>query len=251
MSTTPSALIVTALWILFIATHVGLGALRRRMSERRFVVVFTLVADVLFALLVLAHGVLSRLGPWLYFHDPSYERAFAALAIVGLTLMVAGGIDYLRTPMVPLIDNAEATELQRLTRHPFMIGIALWGAARAALAAQPVDVAFFAGFALLALAGSWHQDRKLARRRGDAYRRYLSDHPAVPLLGMLRRRTLADGPWLLLVVSVPFGVLAHLGHGWLFGTFGIPFAALFIAGSGFFIAMALQRATSAPGQPPR
>jgi uncharacterized membrane protein len=238
-----AALIVTALWLLFAVTHMGLPltGLRKRLGGRRFTILFVVIAQLLFALVVLGHGGLKRIGPWTHFHGLAYTRVVGVVATIGMTFVVAGLIDYLGTPMVPLATHTDVTSLQRVTRHPIMLGLSLWGAAWAALPTQWVDVAFFAGFPAVALLGSWHQDRKLAKRRPD-YAAYCDETSFVPFAAMLRQRSFKGAPWLLLAVSAPFAYLIEHNRDLVFARFGMPLLLAFIVVSTAFTAVGLHRA---------
>src|SRR5437899_13047458 len=54
--------------------------------------------------------------------------------------------------------------VERVTRHPFFVGVALLASAHVLLATRLVGAVFFAGLAALAILGAWHQDRTLPAR---------------------------------------------------------------------------------------
>ena len=244
-------IVVACLWLIFGATHIGLGAtrLRHKWGERRFIIAFVILAQFLFALVVLAHGGLKRIGAWTRFHDTDYELYFGIVAAAGMTFIVAGSLDYLRTPLVPLSKHTDETPLQRVTRHPVMIGLAVWGVARAAVGTQLVDISFFGGFAVVSLLGSWHLDRKLARTR-DGYRAYLERTSFLPFAAMVRQRSFRQGPWLLLAPSIGIAYVINANHDAVFASYGAPLIAVFVAGTTIFTAVGLRRAAaevSVPG----
>ena len=65
----------------------------------------------------------------------------------------------------------EPRGLERVTRHPFFVGVALLGAAHALLAPRLVGAVAMGSLALLAGVGAWFQDRKLLALRGERYAR--------------------------------------------------------------------------------
>jgi len=58
--------------------------------------------------------------------------------------------------------HPRAARVERVTRHPFFVGVALLASAHLLLATRLVGTVFFAGLAALAILGAWHQDRKLS-----------------------------------------------------------------------------------------
>lgn len=99
----------------------------------------------------------------------------AAVALLGAALAVAGLINYPRSPMAVLArwggraatggkPPKPPTAIERIVRHPFFAGLAIFAAAHALMADTLAGMVYFAGFAVLALVGMPMQDRKLRRR---------------------------------------------------------------------------------------
>src|SRR5207249_2578245 len=78
--------------------------------------------------------------------------------------------------------------IERVTRHPFFAGLALFALAHALLATRLVGTIQFGGLALLAIAGSWHQDAKLLARRGEPLAEYLSATSWLPFAAIAAGR---------------------------------------------------------------
>jgi hypothetical protein len=78
--------------------------------------------------------------------------------------------------------------VERITRHPFFAGMALFATAHALLATRLVGTVFAAALGLLAVAGARHQDRKLLARHGAPYGEYLAETSAIPFAAVLAGR---------------------------------------------------------------
>jgi uncharacterized membrane protein len=188
---------VLLLSLLFAGTHIGLAsrrprtALVARLGEPGFDVVFFLVAAASFTALVRFYALHRFEGaPGLALGAvPAVRWVLVAAVVLGVTLAVAGVAVYSRWPMTPFAPHVCAPRgLERITRHPFFVGMALLGGSHALLASRLVGTVAFAGLALLAVAGAWHQDRKLARQRGSSYVEYLGVTSAVPFGAILAGR---------------------------------------------------------------
>lgn len=202
---------VAALWLVFGGLHVGLAtrrvraALVSRFGETGFLALFSLLAAVSFSGLVHFYSLHRYDGPagLALGAVPAFRWALMTVVVVGVVLMVASLVGYPSSPMAVLNDTVRAPRgIERVTRHPFFFGVALLGAAHALLATRLVGVLLMAGVVLLAVAGAWHQDRKLLRLRGEPYAAYLNATSMVPFAAIVAgRQRLAVG-------ELPFGALA-------------------------------------------
>src|SRR5438093_11386298 len=131
---------ILALWALFGGTHIALAsgrvraALVARLGEGGFALVFSLVAAVSFAALVsfyAAHRFDGPAGPALG-AVPALRWTLMAVVAAGVVLMSGSLAVYPRSPMA-LFNRAVRSPrgLERVTRHPFFVGVALLGAAHA------------------------------------------------------------------------------------------------------------------------
>src|SRR6185369_17146427 len=95
------------------------------------------------------------------------------------------------SPYDPVSSNKRARSpqgMERITRHPFFAGLALFNLAHILLATRLVSATLFAGIALLVIVGPWHQDRKLLGRLGRPYADYLAVTSAIPFGAVLAGR---------------------------------------------------------------
>ena len=108
----------------------------------------------------------------------------------------------------------------RITRHPFLWGVALWAAFHVAANGNEASVIFFGTFLVLALLGPVSIDAKRKRKLGDAWTAFAHKTSNLPFAAVLLRgaplKLSEDFGWRFLVAVVVFlGVLfghAHLFH---------------------------------------
>src|SRR5262245_47460105 len=208
------ALGLATLGVAFAATHVGLAtrrirsALVGRLGERGFLAGFSLVASILFALLVhfyAIHRFEGAPGPALGATQPLRAVLVGAI-VVGLVLAFAAFPAYPGSTYATGGAGTPAPRgLERITRHPFFVGVAIAAAAHALLATHLVGTVFALGLLGLSLVGAWHQDRKLLARRGQPFAAFLAATSVVPFAAILsgRQRLVArELPWGMLVVTL-------------------------------------------------
>lgn len=220
-------LIVSVLVTLFAGSHVWLASRQRRarlverLGERGFFVVFSLIAAALWTLLIEQFAIYRGSGPpGLAFGSNPYLRwPLMTLATAGLTLAGAGIAAYPRLPSA-LFDQPIKLPygVERITRHPFFAGFAVFALAHVLLVSHLVSTIFFAALALLAVVGASFQDRKLAQRRGVAYTTYLDRTSFWPFAAQLRGEPLVVGelPWGALAGSLVVALWFRQVHASLF-----------------------------------
>lgn len=219
------AMIVALLWILSAGSHIGLGVYRERLVRRLgpigFTALFYVVAAVSFAALVTSYAAQRFDGlPGIGLDASAVRWPLMAIAVLGLALCVPGLRSYGRMPSALFDQPVRAVRgIERVTRHPFFAGMALFAAAHVLLATRLVGTAFFAGLFLLATVGAWHQDRKLRARRGPVYASYLTATSAVPFVAVVAGRqpfVWRELPVAAFGIGVLLALAARAWHGALF-----------------------------------
>jgi uncharacterized membrane protein len=171
----------------FVLIHVGISAtglrgwLVRRIGEGPYRAVFSLLSLVLIVALVRGFGQMRadpfdplNEGLWLapdWFYWPG-----AILAFIGIWLAATG----VMTPGPTLagyekkgLAAAEpAYGVLRITRHPFLWGLALWAAGHLLLNGERFAVMLFGALGLMVLFGARSIDRKGRARDPDAWQRF-------------------------------------------------------------------------------
>ncbi len=243
------ALMVGLLWAAFGGTHVGLATRRvraamvARLGEWGFAGLFSLVASLTFAALVHVYALhrfegapglaLGASAPW--------RVVLSAAVVAGVVLAVASlGVYPASAYAIGNQGSHGPHGLERITRHPFFVGTALAAGAHALLATHLVGTVFFTGLASLALGGSWHQDRKLLARRGDAFAAYLAVTSTTPFAAIL------SGRQRLVARELSWGSLALAGAAAVF--LGRVHDAIFAHGGAWVIAVVVGGAAALMAQ---
>jgi len=224
---------MAALWAVFVGTHIGLTtrAIRARLVERLgewgFSLTFSGVAIILFAIVVQYYAAHRGSGPLGLGLADVWAARVGLMAVIVLGIALIGGsfATYFRSPYAlhsrRPIDGPYG--LERITRHPFLAGVALMGIAHALLARWMVGTVFSLGLATLAVFGSMHQDRKLLARKGAAYAAYLRATSAIPFAAIAagRQRLVArELPVTALASGVAIAIALRAVHDSIFASGG-------------------------------
>lgn len=177
---------IAALWLLFGASHTLLSsvALRPRLvaalGEGPFLGVYSLVAFATFVPLVWLYFANKHAGPHLWYVGGAVGvRPLVYLGMgVALAMLVAGVARPSPASLSP--GKPEPAGVLRVTRHPVFMAIGLFGLLHLlAASVNAAELAFFAGFPIFAVIGSWHQDVRKLRTGTEAFRHF---HAATPFL---------------------------------------------------------------------
>jgi uncharacterized membrane protein len=237
----------------FFASHVGVALVRRplvaRLGDVGFLVAFSVVAEVFFAVAVVTyatHRFEGAAGPDLGRFD-AVRLVLVVCVAFGFALMTAALTpkQYFRSPQA--LFNTRTRDpygLERITRHPFFAGLVLAFTAHALLATRLVGTIFFGGLVLLAVVGSMHQDKKLVAQKGHGYARFLEQTSAVPFVAILRGRqrfAWREQPWLFLVLGLVVAWLLRTFHDRVFANDGSWFVLAVDGPTTCFVVLALWR----------
>jgi uncharacterized membrane protein len=254
------ALGVALLWLVFGGMHVGLttghvrAALVRRLGERGFLGLFSVIASLSFAALVhyyAVHRFAGAAGPALGAAG-AVRSILLAPVVAGLVLVIASMASYLRSPYAISNDGLHvARGLERITRHPFFVGVGMAAGAHALLAPHLAGSVFCAGLAALALGGAWHQDRKLLARRGRVFAEFLATTSLMPFGAIVagrQRLVLRELPWTVLALAVGAIVLLRRAHAGIFAHGGLWVIATVVGGAAILMAQDLWVARGRAGR---
>jgi uncharacterized membrane protein len=113
----------------------------------------------------------------------------------------------------------------RVTRHPFLTGVALWALVHLIGNGDVASLIFFAAFTVVALAGTVSIDAKRRRLLGPAWEPFAAQTSIMPFAAIAAGRTRLDlreiGAWRVLVAIVVYAVMLG-GHAYVIGV--SPFA---------------------------
>lgn len=219
-----------ALWaVLFLAGHFILsaepvrGTIIGAIGEQPFRGIYSLVALGTFIPLVVVFARHKHAGAmlWNLRADAPARWLVGLLMIVALVIFVASFM----TPSPVQIGAPAGADAPRgilkLTRHPNFVALSIFGLAHMLVNGWTGDLAFFATFPVLGIAGGWHQDRRKLREMGEPYRRFVEQTSFVPgaalFSGRQRCNPAVDIPWLAIGVGVAAFIVLIALHHRLFG----------------------------------
>jgi uncharacterized membrane protein len=178
---------------LFLATHyVSSTPLRARLirglGTNGYLLLYSAIAFVTLAAMVWAYYRAPYIGLW---HAPLLRHVPLIVMPAAFILMACG----LLTPnptMVGadrLLHSAEpARGILRVTRHPLMWGIALWGAAHLLARGDVAALVFFGSFTVLAMSGTALIDRRKRAASGELWQRYARVTSNIPFAAIAAGR---------------------------------------------------------------
>lgn len=214
--------VIVALWGAFAVTHMALSSVRLRprlvaaLGERAFQGVYSLVALAIFVPLVWFYFAHKHAGGLLWVIPVSDVLRWVLYIGNGLAfILVVGGL-VTPSPAVMGITRSEPRGVHFLTRHALFMGIGIWALLHLISNGYAADVAFFAGFPVFVLLGSWHQDRRKLATQAE-FRGFYDQTPFVPFTGRQTLRGLRELSPLAWVIGVGLTVLLRVYHGPLFG----------------------------------
>ena len=211
--------IVVALLLLFAASHMLLSSravrprLVERIGERRFVIMYSLVAFASFVPFMYYYLTHRHAGPLLWTAPDSgvVELLLALANVLGLVLLVAG----VMTPSPASVTGSPRDEpagVQHITRHAVFMGMGIWALAHVIGNGYASDVAFFGGVVVFVLVGSWHQDQRKLAAGDPRFARFHAATTFLPFTGRRALRGLMELPPLAVIVGVAAALIARYLH---------------------------------------
>ena len=139
-----------------------------------------------------------------------------ALVVLGLTTFGPTAVGSER--LLDREDNVRG--IHRVTRHPFLWGVALWALVHAIYNPQAANLLFFGTFIVVAAAGTFSLDAKRARAYGEPWQRYAGLTSNIPFAAIAQKRNtlvLSEIGWLKPAIVVAVFAAFVLLHGRFFG----------------------------------
>lgn len=119
-----------------------------------------------------------------------------------------------------LKDKEPARGIQRITRHPFLCGVALWSLTHLLFNGDLASLIFFGAFLILSLAGPASIDKKRKDLFGADWDRFAAVTSIIPFIAIIQARNSLQlgelGWWRLVLVVIVFGFFLQM-HRYLFG----------------------------------
>ena len=194
----------------FLLSHPLRDASVRKLGERGFQGVYSVIALLTFGLMIYFYGRIGREPPiWTL---PEWAWAIAALVMwLGAILFVGSFLGNPALPGARLERGKAPGGVFAITRHPMMWGFALWAATHAIVNPTQASLILCTAIAFLALVGAAAQDAKKLKLMGPVWQDWRSRTSFIPYGRGLKS---ADGFALL------FGTLLWLGATWAHAALG-------------------------------
>src|SRR5882672_1359813 len=220
----PSATIVL-LWAGFAGTHIGLSSLRvrqplvARIGAVPFLGLYSVVALAFFIPLVSTFFAHKHAGPWLWLFERGTALRWTMYVgmAVAFVLLVASFVRPSPAGVVP--GDPEPRGVYRITRHPLIMALALFGALHTIPNASAADLAFFGGFVAFGLVGAWHQDRRKLALGVPGFRAFYEATPFLPFSGRETLRGLRELSPAVVVIGIAAAAVVRWFHPSWFGGF--------------------------------
>jgi uncharacterized membrane protein len=190
------------------------------LGEKAYRGLFSLASAVMLGWLILAWAKVRvpMPTPLPALKGPADLLVLVAFVFVVLGLLTPGPTIVGAEKLLENEDNVRG--VHRITRHPFLWGIALWALVHLVLNPEAANLVFFGTFALVAIAGTFSIDAKRARLYGEHWPRYVAKTSNIPFAAVAQGRSrLALGEiGLLKIVAglLAFGFFAYF-HARFFG----------------------------------
>ncbi len=217
----------------FVLLHIGVSAtglraaLIGRLGVGGYRAAFSLASLALLVWLIMGFGAMRR-DPF----DPLNEIVWrpaewlywpaAALVLLGFVFMASGLVTTNPTMIgcksAPIAEEP-ARGIVRITRHPFMWGLAFWAAGHVLVNGERFAPMLFGALGLMALYGARSIDRKTAAKDPEAWTRFVavtSNFPFAAIVQGRNRLALGEMGLGLAVGLAVFAVFAYF-HGALIG----------------------------------
>ncbi len=214
----------------FIASHFILSSQPMRkvlvgvLGEGFFAIVYAAIAAGLLTWMVMAF----QAAPTDVYWDVTTGTRHLAMSVMLLSaLLLAAGYTSYNPTAIGLdrlvVPNEPAPGILKVTRHPVMWAIALWGVIHMVVNGDSASLIFFGGLVFLALAGTVALDRKkaitLGAERWGQLLRVTSNLPFLALIQGRCRVTLGEIGWWRLGLGLIVYLAFLYGHG---PAIGIP-----------------------------
>lgn len=222
-----TALIAAALF--FVLLHLLVsgtllrGAIVTMIGEGPFMGLFSLASVAGLVWLGWAYGQAKGTGPVYWDLGTAANQAAVGLVLLAMLLAVPG----LATPNPTSVKQEGALEkpdaikgMLRITRHPFLWGVAIWAFAHLLANGDLPSVILFGSLLVLALFGTASIDAKRKRALGakwDAFAGQTSGVPFAAILAGKQKLSLGEIGWWRLLLGVAVWAALLWGHPFLFG----------------------------------
>lgn len=213
--------------IFFVGIHLfvsGTGLRQRlvdKLGELPYLGLFSVLSLVGIVWLCSAYGALTSEND-LWHPDLAKPPVFLLMlfafqfVVIGLTTpspTAAGG--------EAVLDQDEpARGMLRVTRHPFLWGVAMWAVSHLLISGDVPSLMFFGAFLVLALVGPSSIDAKRKKKHGERWDRFATVTSSLPFAAIASGRNslrIGEIGWWRIALGLVLFVTAQYAHEWAFG----------------------------------
>lgn len=199
-----------------------------RFGDATYLAGFSIVSALTLIWLIIAFAY-APIGPSLWYPTSAWVWVQAILMLFASAL-VTGGVGVPNPSSVgqrAAVERADiAAGIFAVTRHPVMWGIGIWGITHMISQPNIRGLLFFGAITIVALVGSWRQERRKAREFTEAWARWKAKTSYFPFVAIIAGRNRLNPRAIgyhLLVAGVLLWLGLLLGHRWLFGARVLPY----------------------------
>jgi len=210
--------------ILFALTHIGMShdPFRQRLinslGEKAFLGIYSLMSFITFGGAIWAFVGQEDAGPVLWYLPQWLYPVVQVLVLVGFILFVLSIKN--TSPMGKSPAEIEVRGVLHITRHPMNMGFAAFGLAHILANGSLGDIVFFGSIFVVGFFGAYHQDRRIAREKGESLRSFLEQTGIFPFSAIIKGKTklaLREFSLGFVALAVVAYVVVLLFHEKLFG----------------------------------
>ena len=226
--------------IAFVLLHVGVSGaglrpvLVRALGEGPYRLAFAIASAALLIWMIFAFAEM-RANPTdplnaVLWTPPAWGRHVAYLLILLGFVFVIGGVSSPGPTLVgfegALKKNEPAHGFLRITRHPFLWGVAFWAAGHLAVNGERFALVLFGALGVMVLLGTRSIDRKGAARNTEAWARFATATSNVPFAAIIqgRNKLALSELWWRTLAGIAVFALVGLLHARMIGVPAFSFA---------------------------
>ncbi|MEO8547202.1 MAG: NnrU family protein [Sphingomicrobium sp.] len=168
--------------LIFVGTHFALShplrpGLVARLGERRFQMLYSVIALAALGVMIWVYGRLGDQAPLWSIGEAGWIAATVLMWVASILLVGS----FVGNPALPGARRVSAPRgVLAITRHAMMWSFSLWAIVHLTLVATPKAMLLDGAILLLALGGSVGQDRKKRRLMGERWHEWASQTAFVP-----------------------------------------------------------------------
>jgi uncharacterized membrane protein len=203
-------------------------ALTGRIGQGPYMGLFSLTSVAVLTWLGFAFAAARSGAPAYWDITPATRHIQLAIQLVAVLFIVIG----LATPNPTSVRQEGALDrpdvvkgMLRITRHPFLWGVAIWAAGHLLVNGDAASLVLFGSMLVLALFGTSSIDAKRKRALGDTWNAFAAQTSNVPFAAIVAGRQslkLGEIGWVRILIALAVYAALALAHPFLFGVRALP-----------------------------